>query len=117
MQTIIDSRGIIDILDNLEMPFIPCRLFVVHDVETGTIRGQHGHKRCQQLLICWNGSIEISTPDTVLILQKGDTFFLDKRVVSQQKYLTPDAVLLVLCSHHYDAEDYVYEKWICRSVI
>ncbi len=38
------------------LPFIPKRYFVIFDVPSKEVRGEHAHKECHQLLICLKGT-------------------------------------------------------------
>ncbi len=95
-----------------DLPFIPRRFFTVFDVPSSDVRGAHAHRRCHQLLICVQGSVNA-------LVDNGDTrqeFTLDRADVglhvqpmiwgTQYRY-TADAVLLVLASDPYSADDYI----------
>lgn len=107
-----DLRGDLSALEFDNMPFEPKRLFIISGVPSRDIRGQHAHKECQQLLICLSGSVECLVDDG----RSRETYLLDSPELalhmpaqswgSQYNY-SPDAVLAVLASHSYDAEDYI----------
>ena len=93
------------------VPFAMARLFVLR-APSGTERGKHAHRRCSQLMICSNGSVDIVLDDGAA--QK--TFTLDR---SYRALLVPpmiwntvvfraqESVVAVLCDRPYEAEDYV----------
>lgn len=93
------------------IPIVPKRLFWVKDVEKGSERGYHAHKVCEQLLICVRGVIQIWLYDgndaREVILTENDSLLITPNIWSKQKYLTGQDVLLVLCSHDYDENDYI----------
>lgn len=111
--TFSDERGKLSVIDKI-LPFEIKRVFYIYDVNAK--RGGHGHIRSKIALIALNGSIDIlvqtpsedlkyhlSKPDEILILEPEDWHEMDN--------FSKGAVLLVLCSHHYDKEDYFFEPY------
>ncbi len=102
-----------------DLPFTPERCFVVFDVPTKEVRGEHAHRACHQFLVALRGSIHVLCDDG----RSREEFVLDSPALglymppliwgTQYQY-TADAVLLVLASHHYDASDYIrdYETFL-----
>jgi len=94
------------------LPFLPQRYFVVVDVPSKEVRGEHAHRKCKQLLICLHGSVSVVVDDT----KNRQEFVLDSPELGlyippmiwgiQYKY-SSDAALLVLASERYDASDYI----------
>lgn len=98
---------------NKHIPFAIARVFIVR-APANEIRGQHAHKKCTQFLTCHSGVVEVICDDS----ENCVTYFLDKPNVglmippgiwAQQKYLTDNSVLTVLCDRQYEAEDYIRE--------
>jgi UDP-2-acetamido-3-amino-2,3-dideoxy-glucuronate N-acetyltransferase len=96
------------------MPFVPRRYFLVFDVPSKEVRGEHAHRQCHQLLVCLNGSVHCVVDDG----DKRQEFVLDSpekalhippMVWGTQYKYSKDSVLLVLASHEYDAGDYIRE--------
>jgi UDP-2-acetamido-3-amino-2,3-dideoxy-glucuronate N-acetyltransferase len=95
-----------------ELPFVPRRFFTVFGVPSSDVRGAHAHRQCHQLLVCVQGSLN-AVVDNGLERQE---FVLDRPEVglhmepmtwgTQYRY-SADAVLLVLASDPYDADDYI----------
>lgn len=95
-----------------DLPFVPRRFFTVFGVPSSDVRGAHAHRRCHQLLICVQGTLNAVVDDG----HKRQEFVLDRPDVglhmhpmiwgTQYRY-SPDAVLLVLASDPYDADDYI----------
>jgi len=94
------------------LPFQPQRCFLVSDVPTKELRGEHAHRRCEQLLICVSGSVNVLCDDG----ERRQEFVLDSPEIglcmgpmvwgTQYRY-TKDAVLMVMASLPYDADDYI----------
>jgi acetyltransferase-like isoleucine patch superfamily enzyme/dTDP-4-dehydrorhamnose 3,5-epimerase-like enzyme len=94
------------------LPFIPKRFFMVFDVPSKEIRGEHAHKKLHEFLVCVKGSCSLVVDDGK---NRGE-FLLNSATIGvhvpplvwriHYKY-SPDAVLLVLASEKYEAEDYI----------
>lgn len=101
------------------LPFKPARFFLVHDVPSSEVRGEHAHRECHQFLLCVKGSVHVVVDDGVrrqeIVLDRPEIGIHVKPLVwgTQYKY-SADAVLLVFASHPYDANDYIrdYAKWL-----
>jgi len=109
--------GILFPFELTSVPFIPKRIFWIKDVPAGSIRGGHAHKNCQQIYICIKGRIEVEIigdynsdkGDRVEVLGEGTILFIDKLIWTMEQFDTEKAILLVLCSHPYDKDDYIYD--------
>jgi UDP-2-acetamido-3-amino-2,3-dideoxy-glucuronate N-acetyltransferase len=108
-----DYRGSLIPLEFSEIPFIPKRIFVVNNVPTNTIRGNHSHYTTKQLIICTNGSVDVILYDGIneitTNLQKGDTILVPELIWDSQKFLTDNSEIIVLCSTSYDYDDYIFD--------
>jgi dTDP-4-dehydrorhamnose 3,5-epimerase-like enzyme len=94
------------------LPFLVKRYFVVFDVASKEIRGEHAHRQLEQFLICVSGSCHIIADDG----ERREEFVLDRpnigiyvppMVWSVQYKYSRDGVLLVLASDIYKPEDYI----------
>ena len=64
MRRVTDARGALTVGEvPTEVPFSPARYFVVFNVPSIELRGEHAHKRCQQFLICLHGSCRVLLDD------------------------------------------------------
>ena len=104
-----------------DLPFQPKRYFLVFDVPSGKVRGEHAHKECQQFLICVKGSCSVVADDgtnrqEVLINRPNIGLHLPPMIWGVQYNYSPDAVLLVFASHYYDPEDYIrnYDEYLAK---
>lgn len=115
-----DIRGSLSVGEfEKQVPFQVKRYFVVFDVPSKELRGEHAHHACHQFLICVHGSCNVVADDG----KRRQEFMLDSPNLGiylppktwgvQYKY-SSDAVLLVFASHHYDAGDYIrdYSEFI-----
>ncbi len=95
-----------------EVPFVPQRYFMIFDVPSKDVRGEHAHKECQQFLVCVRGSIRVVVDDgrvrqEFVLDSNRKGLFLPAMVWASQYAYTQDAILLVFASHDYDSDDYI----------
>ncbi len=101
------------------LPFLPRRYFVVFDVPSKEVRGEHAHRTLHQLLVCLTGSVSIVADDGT----QRQEFHLDSPELAlyippmiwavQYRYTT-SAALLVLASDPYDPQEYIrdYDQFL-----
>ena len=108
-----DMRGSLTVGEfDRSIPFSPKRYFLVFDVPSREVRGEHAHRTCNQFLICVKGSCMVVADDGKLRRE----FFMDRPNLgvylpamtwgTQYRY-SRDAVLLVFASEYYDPNDYI----------
>jgi UDP-2-acetamido-3-amino-2,3-dideoxy-glucuronate N-acetyltransferase len=112
----VDLRGTLTAgeLPSDGVPFAPQRWFLVYDVPSREVRGEHAHRVCHQFLICVSGRVNVAVDDGVQrgeVLLDGPTvgIYVPPMVWASQYRYEEDAVLLVLASHPYDSDDYIRE--------
>jgi len=114
LPTFTDTRGSLTVIEKL-LPFQVQRIYYLYNITNE--RGGHRHKVTKQALICLGGSCEIYVHDG-----EEEIFFLldsnDKCLIIEpedwhtMKNFSEGAILLVLASEYYDAEDYIDQKYI-----
>ncbi len=113
MRRAVDARGSLTVGEvDQELPFQPKRYFLVFDVPSSELRGEHAHKVCHQFLICTHGSCRVLLDDgshrTEITLDRPDIgIHMPPMIWGTQYRYSDDAVLLVFASHTYDPEDYL----------
>jgi len=123
LPVITDLRGSLSVGEfPRQIPFIPKRYFLVFDVESSEIRGEHAHKECHQFLICIKGSCSVVADDG----KHREEFSLDAPNIGlylppmtwgiQYRY-SPDAVLLVFASDYYNPDDYIRDYIVFCDLI
>ena len=93
------------------IPFQIERIFNVRS-DKGSVRGQHAHYLCSQLLICSNGSIEVTCDDSfnkkVFLLDRPNYGLLVPPAIwAEQNYLENNSSMTVICDRPYEAKDYI----------
>ena len=120
LTNVVDMRGSL-VGGEIEkhIPFSPRRFFVVHGVPSREVRGEHAHRTCEQFLVCLAGSVRAVVDDGTKrvehVLDRPDRgLHMPALTWGTQYDYSPDAILLVLASHEYDADDYIrdYEDFL-----
>lgn len=118
-----DLRGRLTVgeLPSDGIPFTPKRWFMVYDVPSREVRGEHAHRICHQFLICVSGRVSVAVDDgqhrgEVLLDRPTLGIYVPPLVWASQFRYDADAVLLVLASHAYDPNDYIreYESFLAE---
>jgi acetyltransferase-like isoleucine patch superfamily enzyme len=115
-----DLRGKLTFAETPDsLPFVPQRFFLVYAVPGKDVRGEHAHKELHQFLICVNGSCAVVVDDgenrcEVALDRPTLGLHVPPMVWATQYKFTSDAVLLVLASDIYKAEDYIrnYDEFL-----
>lgn len=113
MPVIIDLRGSLTFAEfGSSLPFIPKRYFLVYEVPSKDVRGEHAHRECHQFLVCIKGSCSVVVDDgqnraEVLLNHPNLGLHVPPMVWTTEYKYSQDAVLMVLASDKYEAEDYI----------
>jgi len=110
-----DNRGNLIVLEKI-LPFEIKRLYYIYNC-TDKERGGHRHKTNTQALICIKGSCIIDCNNGIekqsFLLNKPDYgLLLQPEDYHKMHSFTPDAILLVLASQYFDANDYIDEDYV-----
>lgn len=103
------------------LPFVVERFFVVYDVPSSELRGEHAHRTLHELLVCVSGSLRVSLTDglnrfDVVLDHPSVGLYLPPHVWSTQFQQSSSAVLVVLCSEKYSQESYIrdYDTFVAE---
>jgi dTDP-4-dehydrorhamnose 3,5-epimerase-like enzyme len=120
MPLVKDLKGSLTFGENEQhVPFLVQRYFVVFDVPSREVRGEHAHRTLHEFLICLRGSCAVALDDG----RFRDEVALDRPTIGlyvppmvwrvHYKY-SADAMLLVLASDLYDPDDYIrdYDQFV-----
>jgi acetyltransferase-like isoleucine patch superfamily enzyme len=108
-----DMRGDLTVGEiERDLPFLPKRFFMVFDVPSRNVRGEHAHKICHQFLICAHGSCNVVIDDCVsrreIVLDHPTMgVHIPPMIWATQYKHSPGAVLFVFASELYDPDDYI----------
>ncbi|MFD8564433.1 FdtA/QdtA family cupin domain-containing protein [Streptosporangium canum] len=118
-----DLRGELSVGEfERELPFTPKRYFLVFNVPSREVRGEHAHRHCEQFLICVRGSCGVLLDDgrnrrEITLDRPSRGVHMPAMIWGTQYRYSPDAVLLVFASHYYDQDDYIRSYDEFRSVV
>lgn len=110
-----DDRGglvALEIGRDKNIPFEVRRVYYIYQTEQYVSRGFHAHRNLQQVAICVNGRCRIVLDDG----KRREEAWLDSplrgllignMVWRELHDFSPDCVVLVLASEHYDEADYI----------
>ncbi len=113
MPHIMDLRGSLTFAEyDKSLPFVPRRYFLVFDVPSREVRGEHAHRECHQFLVCIKGSCSVVVDDgekriEVVLNRPNLGLHIPPMVWATEYKYSQDAVLLVLASDIYKADDYI----------
>lgn len=104
------------------VPFVPKRWFLVYDVPSREVRGEHAHRVCHQFLVCVAGQVTVAVDDgqhrsEIVLNEPTLGLYIPPLVWASQFRYDSDSVLLVLASHTYDADDYIRDYDIFLSEV
>ncbi len=117
---VIDLRGSLSVGEfPNDLPFLPKRFFVVFEVSTKEVRGEHAHREQSQVLVCLNGSCSVVVDDgehrdEVLLNRPNLGLYIPPMIWATQYKFTANAILLVLASDVYMSNDYIrdYDEYL-----
>jgi dTDP-4-dehydrorhamnose 3,5-epimerase-like enzyme len=108
-----DDRGSLVALEaHKTVPFDVKRVYYIFGTQAGVSRGFHAHRRLQQVAVCVTGKCRMVLDDG----QHREEVWLDSPtkglligdfVWREMHDFSPDCVLLVLASEHYNETDYI----------
>ncbi|MFZ5884575.1 MAG: WxcM-like domain-containing protein [Chloroflexota bacterium] len=117
---VVDLRGSLSFGEyDKHLPFAPKRYFVIFGVPSMEVRGEHAHRAQHQYLVCLQGSCAVVLDDgrkreEVRLNQPDLGLHIPPMIWATQYKFTQDAILLVLASDVYDADDYIrsYDEYL-----
>lgn len=118
-----DHRGRLAVLEGADaLPFSVERVFYIHDVPPGAVRGAHAHRTGHQLMVCLAGSLEIALDDgrvrgTVQLSDPATALYIPPLIWATQREMAPRTAYFVLASAAYDERDYLrnYDDFLAAA--
>lgn len=115
-----DERGsLIAIEQGYNAPFEIKRVYYIFDTKEGVERGFHAHKNLKQIAIAVKGSCTFIIDNgfkrkEIHLDNPNQGLFIEGLIWREMKNFSPDCVLVVLASEHYDESDYIrsYDKFL-----
>lgn len=118
-----DLRGSLSVgLFGPDIPFSPRRYFLVFDVPSRDVRGEHAHRVCHQFLVAASGTVAIVVDDgfareEIVLDSPASGLHMPPMTWGTQYKYSADAVLLVFASEEYDPADYIrdYDEFVLEA--
>ncbi len=115
-----DERGKLVVVEGAQaIPFEIKRVFYIYDSDAAVIRGQHANRESEFVLINVAGKskVRITNGSEELIVELNEPMmgvYIPKMIWKDMYDFSPDSVLLVLASTHYDNKEYIrsYEEYL-----
>ncbi|KAB7769397.1 sugar 3,4-ketoisomerase [Xanthomonas maliensis] len=115
-----DHRGLLVSLEQeRNVPFEIRRVYYLFGTHQGVHRGQHAHRRLNQLAVALHGSVTLlldegAGPSEVVLDDPAHGVLLGRMVWRDLYDFSPDCVLMVLADQHYDPDDYIadYDEFL-----
>ena len=119
-KTLGDDRGsLIAIEEGYNAPFDIKRVYYIFDTQEGVERGFHAHINLEQLCVVVKGNCTFVLDDgkkreEINLDNPNQGLYIKNLIWREMKNFSPDCVLVVLASEHYDESDYVrdYDKFL-----
>ena len=118
-----DERGKLVVVEGGQtIPFDIKRVFYIYGSDSTVIRGQHANRESEFVLINVAGKSKVRITDCredfVVDLDRPMIGVYIPRMVWKDMYdFSPDSVLLVLASTHYDGSDYIRDFDAYREIM
>ena len=116
-----DERGDLVVIEGegMDIPFDIKRVFYMYGSDSTVVRGQHANRETEFLLVNVGGSSKVRVDNgresEVIVLDKpGMGLFLPPMLWKDMYDFSPDSILLVLASRHYDGKEYIrdYQEYL-----
>ena len=120
LPVITDLRGNLSVGElGKGLSFTPQRYFLVYDVPSREVRGEHAHRTLHQFFVCVRGEFLLMVDDgqrraELLLNSPALGVYVQPLVWATQYRFSSDAMLLVLASAKYDSDDYIrdYDEFL-----
>lgn len=108
-----DERGKLVVVEGArDIPFEIARVFYIYGSDSTVVRGQHANRDSEFVLLNVAGTSKVKITDgsrtkIVSLDTPMQGVYLPKMVWKEMYDFSPDSVLLVLASTHYDGKEYI----------
>lgn len=94
------------------LPFPIRRIFYIYDIPSGSERGAHSHRVCQQIIVAASGSFDVCVTDgdrekVITLNRPYQALYIPAGLWISLRGFSSGSLCLTLCSHDYDDADYI----------
>lgn len=95
-----------------DFPFDIKRVYYIWGTDEKAVRGRHAHRKLEQVIVCTSGSCDFILDDgknreTVHLDNPAVGLHIKSNIWREFTNFSPDCVVMVLASEHYDESDYI----------
>ncbi|MEY8523065.1 WxcM-like domain-containing protein [bacterium 1XD8-76] len=108
-----DERGNLVVVEgNMDIPFEIKRIFYIYGSDDTVVRGQHANRISEFVMInvCGTSRVKVDNGAESRIIELNRPrmgLYLKNNVWKDMYDFSPDSILLVLASEHYDEKEYI----------
>lgn len=107
------SGNLIALEKGRDFPFDIKRVYYIWGTDRNIIRGKHGHRMLQQVIICTSGSCDFILDNgkervTIHLSKPNEGLYLYSSVWREFTNFSSDCVVMVLADDYYSKEDYIH---------
>ena len=109
-----DERGNLVVIEGegQDIPFDIKRVFYIYGSDSEVVRGQHANRETEFLMVNVGGTSKVRIDngyeqEIVELNRPGLGLYLPTMLWKDMYDFSPDSILLVLASKHYDAKEYI----------
>ncbi len=104
------------------IPFDIKRVYYIWGTKRDIIRGKHAHLKLEQVIVCVSGSCDFILDDgqerqSIHLDNPAKGLYIKHNIWREFTNFSPDCVIMVLASEHYDEADYIREYETFRKEI
>lgn len=117
-----DTRGNLSFVEqNNHIPFVIQRTYWIYDVPGGETRGGHAYKKNQEFIIALSGSFDVVLDDgmekkSFTLNRSYYGLYIPKGIWREMDNFSTNSLALILASIPYDANDYIYDYKVFKSL-
>lgn len=95
-----------------DFPFDIRRVYYIWGTDKNAVRGKHAHRKLEQVIVCTSGSCDFILDDgrereTIHLDNPTEGLHIKNNIWREFTNFSPDCVVMVLASEHYDESDYI----------
>ncbi len=118
----LDNRGNLSFIEQMKhIPFDIKRSYWIYDVPGGQIRGGHAYRKNEEFIVALSGSFDVVLDDgkEKKIFSLNRSYFglyVPKCIWRQMQNFSTNSLALILASTPFDANDYIYDYELFKSL-
>ncbi len=118
---LLDRRGNVSVIEEIkDIPFNINRTYWIYDVPGGEIRGGHAYHKNQEFIVALSGSFDVildsgKEQKTFTLNRSYYGLYVPEGIWRQMKNFSTNSLALILASHPYMPDDYIFDYQLFKS--